>query len=384
MRQIYDAARERLGWREPGLYDALQRAERAAADLSLRDDDALQVVDSLEHYTGLLQLARAGLPGENFMAEQVARLATHVRGEMARVIVGQAEPVDQLLLVLLCGGHALIEGVPGLAKTLAVKTLARIGRPGFSSRAMHSRPDARGRAGHERLQPAGRDFCVCTAGRFLRTCCWWTKSIARRRARNRRCWKSMEERQATIDGKTHPLSNFFTVFATQNPIEFEGTYPLPEAQLDRFLVKIRVVYPKRRRGSHDPASIIRRDSTRTSSIGWRSTPLPEAWLAGARAEVAAVRVEPALLRYVTSIVRRSREWPALSLGASPRAAVNLFIAAKATAALDGRDFLIPDDVKSVAPSVLRHRFLLKPEADLEGVSADQIVTELLASVEVPK
>ena len=316
------------------------------------------------------------------MAEQVARLASHVRGEMGRVIVGQSEPVDQLLLVLLCGGHALIEGVPGLAKTLAVKTLARIGRLDFHR--VQCTPD---------LMPAdvlGTNVYNLQTGTFalhrgpIFTDLLLVDEINRTPPRTQSALlEAMEERQATIDGKTHPLSNFFTVFATQNPIEFEGTYPLPEAQLDRFLVKIRVVYPS----ADEEATILQHHQEGFNAHDldrMAFAPLPEAWLVGARAEVAAVRVEPALLRYVTSVVRRSREWPALSLGASPRAAVNLLSAAKATAALDDRDYLIPDDVKSVAPSVLRHRFLLKPEADLEGVSADQIVTELLASVEVPK
>ncbi len=316
------------------------------------------------------------------MADQVARLASHFRSEMARVIVGQAEPVDQLLLVLLCGGHALIEGVPGLAKTLAVKTLARIG--GLDFRRVQCTPD---------LMPAdvlGTNVYNLQAGTFalhrgpIFTDLLLVDEINRTPPRTQSALlESMEERQATIDGKTHALSNFFTVFATQNPIEFEGTYPLPEAQLDRFLVKIRIGYPS----AEEETTILEHhhqgfDAHALDRLAFET--LSEAWLAEARAEVAAVRVEPALLRYVASIARRSREWPSLSLGASPRAAVNLLIAAKATAAMDGRDFLIPDDVKSVAPSVLRHRFLLKPEADLEGVSADQIVTELLASVEVPK
>jgi MoxR-like ATPase len=195
--------------------------------------------------------------------------------------------------------------------------------------------------------------------------------------------ESMQEYQATIDGTTYPLSDFFTVFATQNPIEFEGTYPLPEAQLDRFLVKIRVVYP----GAEEETEILRHHQTGFDAREIERLalePLPEGWLAGARAEVAAVRVEPALLTYVTNVIRRSRDWLAVSLGASPRAGVNLLLAAKATAALDGRDFLIPDDVKAVAPAVLRHRLLLKPEADLEGITSDQVIADILAAVEVPK
>jgi MoxR-like ATPase len=195
--------------------------------------------------------------------------------------------------------------------------------------------------------------------------------------------EAMEERQVTLDGTTQTLSQFFTVFATQNPIEFEGTYPLPEAQLDRFLLKIRMVYPD----AAEEAQILQHyqngfDPRNLERIGLE--PLPGGWLPAARAEVAAVRVEPALFQYVTNVVRRSRDWPSLSLGASPRAAVSLLIAAKAVAALEGREFLIPDDVKSAAPAVLRHRLLLKPEADLEGMNSDHVIGELLAAVEVPK
>ncbi len=316
------------------------------------------------------------------MAEQVARFAAHVRGQMARVIVGQSAALDQMLLVLLCGGHALIEGVPGLAKTLAVKALARVGRLEF--RRVQCTPD---------LMPAdvlGTSVFNLQAGTFsmhrgpIFTDLLLVDEINRTPPRTQSALlESMQEYQATIDGTTYPLSDFFTVFATQNPIEFEGTYPLPEAQLDRFLVKIRVTYPSAEEESeilhHHQTGFDAREIERLAL-----EPLPEGWLAGARAEVAAVRVEPALLGYVTNVIRRSRDWLSVSLGASPRAGVNLLLASKATAALDGREFLIPDDVKSVAPAVLRHRLLLKPEADLEGITPDQVIADILAAVEVPK
>jgi MoxR-like ATPase len=301
---------------------------------------------------------------------------------MGKAIVGQRGPVDQMLLVLLCGGHALIEGFPGLAKTLAVKALALIGRLEF--RRVQCTPD---------LMPAdmlGTTVFNPQAGTFslyrgpIFSDLLLVDEINRTPPRTQSALlEAMEERQVTLDGKTYPLSKFFTVFATQNPIEFEGTYPLPEAQLDRFLLKIRINYP----GAAEEADILRHyqdgfDPRALDKLGIEA--LPEGWLIAARAEVAATRVEPALFQYVTTIVRRSRDWPALSLGASPRAAVNLLIASKAAACLEGRDFLIPDDVKTVAPAVLRHRLLLKPEADLEGMTADQVVVELLAAVEVPK
>jgi MoxR-like ATPase len=316
------------------------------------------------------------------MAEQVARVAEHIRMEMGKAIVGQRTPLDQMLLVLLCGGHALIEGVPGLAKTLAVKVLALIGRLEF--RRVQCTPD---------LMPAdilGTTIFNVQKGEFslhrgpIFTDLLLVDEINRTPPRTQSALlEAMEERQVTLDGNTYLLSQFFTVFATQNPIEFEGTYPLPEAQLDRFLLKIRVGYPE----SGEETEILRHyqegfDPRALDKQGLE--PLPAGWLPAARAEVTAVRVEPALFQYVTNVVRRSRDWPALSLGASPRAAVNLLLAAKACAALEGRDFLIPDDVKAAAPGVLRHRLLLKPESDLEGMNADQVIAEMLAAIEVPK
>jgi len=316
------------------------------------------------------------------MAEQVARVAAHARTELAKAIVGQREVLDQMVLVLLCGGHVLVEGVPGLAKTLAVKTLARIGQLQFQR--VQCTAD---------LMPAdivGTTIFSLASGTFslhrgpIFTDLLLVDEINRTPPRTQAALlEAMEERQVTIDGTSHPLSGFFTVFATQNPIEFEGTYPLPEAQLDRFLMKIRIGYP----AADQEAEILQHyqegfDARELDRLGLQL--LETAWLAGARREVAQVRVEPALFRYITSIVRRTRDWPSLSLGASPRAAVSLLFVAKATAAMDGREFLIPDDVKTSAQPVLRHRLLLKPEADLEGLTADQVITEVLAAVEVPK
>jgi MoxR-like ATPase len=195
--------------------------------------------------------------------------------------------------------------------------------------------------------------------------------------------EAMEERQVTIDGVRYPLSENFTVLATQNPIEFEGTYPLPEAQLDRFLLKISITYPS----AQEEMQILAQyengfDPRRLERIA--ITALDPALLPAARREIQSVRVEPALHAYVVSLVRRTRDWPAVSLGASPRAAVGLFFVARALAGMDGRDYLLPDDVKAAALPVLRHRLLLKPEADLEGLTADQVISQVIAAVEVPK
>ena len=315
------------------------------------------------------------------MAEQVAKLAAHVRTELAKAIVGQSEVLDRFLQVLLCGGHALVEGVPGLAKTLAVKALARIGELQFQR--VQCTAD---------LMPAdviGTNVFNMATGTFslhrgpIFTDLLLVDEINRTPPRTQAALlEAMEERQVTIDGAGHRLSDFFTVFATQNPIEFEGTYPLPEAQLDRFLMKIRIGYP----GAEQEAEILQHyqdgfDARELGQLGL--VPMESACLGAARREVQAVHVEPGLFRYITSIARRTRDWPSLSLGASPRAAISLLFVAKATAAMDGRDFVIPDDVKAAASPVLRHRLLLKPEADLEGITADQVIAEVLAAVEVP-
>lgn len=314
--------------------------------------------------------------------EKVGSLAEQARAQLGRVLVGQDELIDQLLVVVLCRGHALIEGVPGLAKTLAVKALAKVLQLQFQR--VQCTPD---------LMPAdviGGNIFNSASGSFslhrgpLFTDLLLVDEINRTPPRTQSALlESMEEAQVTIDGTRHQLSDFFTVFATQNPIEFEGTYPLPEAQLDRFLLKIRVGYPS----SEAEIAILERyqagfDARQLERMELQAIAVET--LRAARAAVSAVQVEPGIFRYVSELVRRSRDWPSLSLGGSPRAGLNLLLAAKAIAAMDGRDYLVPDDVKQIAPAVLRHRVVLKPEADLEGVSAEQVVRDLLAAVEVPK
>jgi MoxR-like ATPase len=316
------------------------------------------------------------------MSEQTARLAAHVRTEVGKAIVGQRELIDQLLLVLLSGGHTLIEGVPGLAKTLAVKALSRSLRLNFQR--VQCTPD---------LMPAdvvGTNVFQISTGKFtlhrgpIFTDLLLVDEINRTPPRTQSALlEAMEERQVTLDGQATALSSYFTVFATQNPIEFEGTYPLPEAQLDRFLLKIRITYPD----AQQEIQILEHyhggfDARALDALGIQ--PAEPDWLEAARKEILAVRVEPNLLRYIANIVRRTRDWPTLTLGGSPRAAVSLLFVARGAAALDGRDYLLPDDVKFAALPVLRHRLILKPEADLEGLTADQVVTDVLKAVEVPK
>jgi MoxR-like ATPase len=314
--------------------------------------------------------------------EHFSSFAAHVRQQLSKAIIGQRDVVDHLLLVLACGGHAVVEGVPGLAKTLAVKALARACGLGF--RRIQCTPD---------LMPAditGTNVFNLADNTFhfhpgpVFTDILLVDEINRTPPRTQAALlEAMEERQVTIDGVSHPLPENFTVLATQNPIEFEGTYPLPEAQLDRFLMKIRIGYP----AAQEEIDIISRydqgfDPRRLDEI--EIAACDGSLLGSARQEIGSVRAEPSLLSYLVSLIRRTRDWPSLSLGASPRAAVGLFFVARALAAMDGRDFLLPDDIKAAAPPVLRHRLLLKPEADLEGLTPDLIVEQVLASVEVPR
>ena len=316
------------------------------------------------------------------MEMSAAALAAHVRKEFSKIIVGQNEVLDQMLLVVLSGGHALIEGVPGLAKTLAVKCLAHIFRLQFQR--VQCTPDLipADILGGNIFQPADATFRLHQGPVF--TDLLLVDEINRMPPRTQSALlEAMEELQVTIDGKSYPLSRSFSVFATQNPVEFEGTYPLPEAQLDRFLMKIRIGYPEAAQESEILSRYQNGFDVRDLDKAALQPISPET-LQAAREEIARVRVEPKLFDYIVSIVRSTRDSAAASLGASPRAAVAMMAASKAFAAIEGRDFLIPDDVKSAAPPILRHRVLLKPEADLEGISPDQVIAEVLAGIAVPK
>ncbi|HLW51228.1 MAG TPA: MoxR family ATPase [Candidatus Angelobacter sp.] len=314
--------------------------------------------------------------------QAASRVLTHGRTELAKVIVGQEELINQCLLTVLCGGHALVEGVPGIAKTLVVKCFARLFDLEFRRVQCTSDLMPADIIGSNVLNLATSSFTLHRGPLF--TDILLADEVNRMPPRTQAALlEAMEERQITIDGATHPLSSFFTVFATQNPVEFEGTYPLPEAQLDRFLLKIKVSYP----AAEQEVTILQRhhegfDVHNLDAAGL--TALSPDDLGEARREVRQTRVEPALFRYLVEIVRRTRDWPALSLGASPRAAVSLLMVAKALAALEERDYLIPDDVKTAALPVLRHRVIIKPEAELEGLDSDQVVKEIVGTVEVPK
>ena len=313
-------------------------------------------------------------------AHEVARRLT---GEMAKAVVGQEDAVEHMVVALLAGGHALLEGVPGTAKTLMARALAAIGGAHF--RRIQFTPD---------LMPSdviGVNVYNTVTGVFsfrpgpLFADLLLADEINRAPPKTQAALlEAMEERQATVDGTAYALSPIFTVFATQNPVEFEGTYPLPEAQLDRFLLKVKVDYPAEAVETHILDRVeagFDANDLATASLAV-VTDVPT--LQDLRRAVRAVHTEESVRRYVTRIVRATRTLPACSLGASPRAAVMLLLAAKAHAVIAGRAFVTPDDVKDMAFPVLRHRLLLTPEEEVEGRSTDDCIRELLLGIEAPR
>lgn len=320
--------------------------------------------------------------GEAHSLPAASRLIAHARSEMGRVIAGQSAVIEEVLIAILCQGHALLEGVPGTAKTLIVKTLGRLLGLGFQR--VQATPDLMPAdiLGTSILRAGTEDFSFHAGPVF--TDLLLVDEINRMPPRTQAALlECMEERQVTSDGVRRPLPAWFTVFATQNPVDFEGTYPLPEAQLDRFLLKIRVAYPS----EQEEMEILARHHG-GSGAGLledaRIEPLSSGLLEAARKEVRAIRVEPELYRYILAVARHTREWPALLLGASPRAALSLMRVAQAEAAFEGRDYLVPDDVKRAVQPVLRHRVILKPEAELEGFDADRVLADVLAAAPVPR
>ncbi|MFN3419104.1 MAG: AAA family ATPase [Pyrinomonadaceae bacterium] len=317
------------------------------------------------------------------MPENTTSTVAHILNELRKVVVGQDDVVEQILVAILAEGHALIEGVPGTAKTLIVKTIAAIINARFSR--IQFTPD---------LMPSDitgtNVFNMQTSEFKLRhgpifTDILLADEINRTPPKTQAALlEAMEERQATIDGERYPLSPLFTVLATENPIEYEGTYPLPEAQLDRFLLKIKIDFPAR----EEEKEIIARwdegfDSHKLETAG--INPLPDAAaIVKCREEIRRIRTEEGVRNYIVDLVTKTREHPTILYGASPRAGISLLLGAKALAAMRGRDFPTPDDVRDLAKPVLRHRLTLRAEAELEGATADAVISDLLLAVEVPR
>jgi len=307
-----------------------------------------------------------------------------IRRELSKVIIGQDEAVRFSLIAILTGQHALIEGVPGLAKTLLVRTLARIMRCDFQR--IQFTPD---------LMPSditGTSIFNLRDGVFefrpgpIFTSFLLADEINRAPAKTQAALlQAMQERTVSIDGVTHPLPAAFTVFATQNPIEFEGTYPLPEAQKDRFLMKVTIGWPEREEELDLARRMLSGNSPEaTLERGEVAIILEPDQIDRLRMELNLVMVREELTTYMVDLVRRTRTSEGILSGAGPRATQALLLASRAYAALEGRDFVTPDDVRVLAAPVLEHRIVLKPEFEMEGTTAREIVTQLLADVPVPR
>jgi MoxR-like ATPase len=304
-----------------------------------------------------------------------------ILSELRRVVLGQEGVTRDCLLALLAGGHVLLEGVPGTAKTLLVRTLAEALSVSYAR--IQFTPDLMPAdiTGISILSP-DQEF-IFRPGPIFHDLIL-ADEINRAPAKTQAALlEAMQERTVTVDGVTHPLSKTFTVFATQNPIEFEGTYPLPEAELDRFMLKVNISYPTQ----DVEQGILNRylegfeaDSPDTYGV----TSVADAGaVKRLREAVKSVRVEPRITAYITAIVRATREAASFTLGASPRAGVALLKTTRALALLEGRDFVIPDDAKSLAPAALRHRVAVAPELELEGVTPDEALRAILEQVEAP-
>ncbi|MBR7018389.1 MAG: MoxR family ATPase [Prevotella sp.] len=321
---------------------------------------------------------------ENSTRTDVTRFAEKVRmlkEQIAQVVVGQEQTVDLVLTAILANGHVLIEGVPGVAKTLLARLVARLIDADFSR--VQFTPDLMPSdvLGTTVFDMKSQEFDFHPGPVFADIVL--VDEINRAPAKTQAAlFEVMEERQVTIDGESHPMGEIYTILATQNPVEQEGTYKLPEAQTDRFMMKITMGYPSLDEEveilarHHQHATLTRLDMIQPV--------ITKEELLGMRQQIEQVFVEPSLLRYIATIVQQTRTSKAVFLGASPRASVAILHTSKAYALMQGRDFVTPEDIQTVAPSVLQHRLLLTAEAEMEGHTPLKIAQRLINKVEVPK
>lgn len=309
--------------------------------------------------------------------------AERLKAGLRTIFLGQDDVLDQLLATIFSGGHALLEGVPGLGKTLLAKSMARLFDAEFQR--IQFTPDLMPSdiIGTEVFQFASQTFQMRRGPVF--TTILLADEINRAPPKTQAALlEVMEERSVSLGTETHRLPPLFTVLATQNPIEYEGTYPLPEAQVDRFMCKILLRYPS----ADDELGILKaydqgRDLHRAVQTELSPVTTP-AEVLETRKDLIGIEISPEVLRYLSDVVRATRSSPQIQVGAGPRAAVHLLLMSKTMAAMDGREFVTPDDVKTAAPAVLRHRLILTPEAQVAAETADRVLARSLASVEVPR
>lgn len=309
------------------------------------------------------------------------RAVVAIREEVAKVIVGQHQMVDLMIAGLLSNGHILIEGVPGVAKTLTAKLLARCLDIPFSR--IQFTPDLMPSdvLGTSVFDPRSSSFEFRPGPIFSSMVL--IDEINRSPAKTQSSlFEVMEERQVTIDGKTHPMQAPFMVVATQNPVEHEGTYRLPEAQLDRFLFKINVPYPN----LEEEVNILRlNDKTlQQDQLAQVQKLLTASDIVSLQSQIRSIHVEEKLVRFIAAVVQETRNSKSVFLGASPRASLAIMMAAKAIAGMAGRDFVTPDDIVFVVPAVLRHRLLLTPEKEMEGITTDEVIQGFIKNIEIPR
>ncbi len=320
----------------------------------------------------------------NENTEFLKKALTRIKAEVAKVIIGYDDIVDKTLIAIFSGTHALIEGVPGVAKTLLVRTLAQVMRCDFAR--IQFTPD---------LMPADitgthvfnlqKDMFSLVKGPVFTTFLL-ADEINRAPAKTQSALlQAMQERTVTIDRKTHKLSENFTVFATQNPIEYEGTYPLPEAQKDRFMLKITMDHPEREDELTLAKRMLGKDSPEETLAGGAVKPIltPEI-VTKLRSSLEGILVKEELIAYIVDIVRRTRKYQSVMVGAGPRATQSLLLASRTFAAIKGRDFVTPDDIKSMAVPVLEHRLILRPEYEIEGLTVGEVIENILKDIAVPR
>lgn len=304
-----------------------------------------------------------------------------IRNEISKVIVGQHEMVNMLMIGLLCDGHILIEGVPGVAKTLTAKLMAKIINADFSR--IQFTPDLMPSdvLGTSVFNPKEADFQFKRGPVFSNIIL--IDEINRAPAKTQAAlFEVMEERQVTIDGTTHIMEFPFLVLATQNPIEQEGTYRLPEAQLDRFLFKINVKYPTLEEEVR--ILLMQHSSTQNALVEEINKVLSTAQIAEYRNIIQQIIIDPKLVEFIAKIVNETRNTPSLFLGASPRASLAVLRASKANAAIKGRDFVTPEDILEMAAPVMRHRIILTPEKEMEGITPDELIQNIISNMEIPR